>query len=89
MLHMDAHLDIGRVDPQVGPLSLDRLAEKLFRADIDILAQSGHLAFRNAGHAHGFDEIVDQGSVPPKCRRMVLASAAAEDGRWTRRNFKR
>jgi hypothetical protein len=52
-------LQIGRIDPQIGPLSLDGPVKKGLHLVVDLIAQPGYLALGDARHAHGFDEIID------------------------------
>ena len=53
-----AHLQVGRVEPQVGPLPLDRPLQKGIHPDIDALAQLRYLALRDPAHPHRLHEIV-------------------------------
>jgi hypothetical protein len=53
-----ADFDISGVDPQIGPVALDGPVEEGFDAIIDLFAQAAHLAFRDAAHAHGLDQII-------------------------------
>ena len=50
---------VGGVDPQVGPMALDRSAEERLDALVDVLAQTRDLALRDASAAHGLDQVVD------------------------------
>jgi hypothetical protein len=52
-------LHVGGVDPQIGPVALDRSVEEGFHPLVDVLAQPRDLTFGDAAHAHGLDEIVD------------------------------
>ncbi len=52
-------LHVGGVDPQVGPVALDRAIEECPHALVDLLAEPAHLALRDAPHAERLDEVVD------------------------------
>lgn len=54
-----AHFHIGRVDPDVGPFTLDGAVEECLDPFVDLFAQARHLALRNPVHPHGLDQIVD------------------------------
>ncbi len=55
-----AHLQVGGVDPQIGPVALDRPVEEGLHLAVDLLAQPRDLALGDAAHAHGLDQIVDR-----------------------------
>src|SRR5436190_22101594 len=55
-----ANLQIGGVDPDVGPVALDRPLEEGLHLAIDLLAQPADLAFGHAAGAHGLDQVVDR-----------------------------
>ena len=55
-----AHLDAGGVEPDIGPVALQRAVEEGGDLAVDFGAQAADLAFRDAGHAHGLDQIVDR-----------------------------
>src|SRR3954454_12616686 len=55
-----ADLHIGRVDPQIRPVALDRSIEEGLHLAVDLLAQPRHLALRDATHPHRLDQIVDR-----------------------------
>lgn len=48
-----AHLQVGRIDPQVWPVALDGAFEEGLHLAVDLLAQSRHLALGDTAHAHG------------------------------------
>src|SRR5208283_4124494 len=54
------HLQIGRVEPDVGPVALDGPAKEGFDLLVDLLAQPADLAPGDAVHAHGAHEVVDR-----------------------------
>src|SRR5207253_7268167 len=64
-----ADLHIGRIEPEIGPVALQRPIEKRGDLVVDLTAQSADLAFRDARHAHGFDQIIDRA-----CRHAVHIS---------------
>src|SRR5207344_3578434 len=54
-----ADLEVGRVEPQIRPLAVDRPVEEGIDPFIDVLAELGNLALRDAGQAHRLDQFVD------------------------------
>src|SRR3954454_5519368 len=52
------HLQVGRVEPRAGPPALRRPLQEAGRPLVDVLAQLGRRAPRDAGEAHGPHEIV-------------------------------
>jgi hypothetical protein len=54
-----AHLQVGRVDPQIGPVAFKRAAQEGFYLLVDLLSLAD-LALGDAGHAHGLDQIIDR-----------------------------
>ena len=54
-----AHLEIGGVEPQIPPLTLDRPVEEGVDPLVDVLAELGDLALRDAGEAHRLHQLVD------------------------------
>jgi len=55
-----AHLHVGGVDPEIGPVALDRALEEGADALVDLLAQAADLALGDAGHAQRLDQLVDR-----------------------------
>ena len=55
-----AHLHIGRVDPQIGPVALDRPVEEGLDPFVDLFAEPRDLALGDAAHPHRLDQIVDR-----------------------------
>ncbi len=53
-----ALFEVGRVQPQIGPFPGQRPGKEGMDSFINVLAQLGHLGFRDAGKSHGLDEIV-------------------------------
>ncbi len=53
-----AHLDVGRVDPEVRPVAFDRPVEEGLHPHIDVLAQPRDLALGDAAHSHRLDQII-------------------------------
>jgi hypothetical protein len=55
-----ADLQVGRVQPEVGPGALQRPREEGTHPHVDLGAEPADLALRHAARAHGLDEIVDR-----------------------------
>src|SRR5579863_5689583 len=53
-------LDVGRVEPEVGPLAFQGPVEEGGDLVVDLAAQAADLALGNAGHAHRTDQLVDR-----------------------------
>ena len=53
-----AHLEIGGIDPEVGPFALDRPRQEGVDTLVDLLAQAAHLALRYPGPTHGLHQVV-------------------------------
>jgi hypothetical protein len=60
-----AHLHLGRVDPETGPVILDETIKEGFCALVDSLAEPRHLALGNAAHDHRLDQVVDRAGRMP------------------------
>ena len=54
-----AHLEVGGVEPEVGPVAGDRPVEELPHPLVDVLAQLRHRALGDAGQPHGLHQVVD------------------------------
>src|SRR3546814_4949290 len=54
-----ADLEVGGVDPEVGPVALQGALQEGDHPLVDLLAETGNLAFGNAGHAQRLDQLVD------------------------------
>ena len=54
------HLHVGRVDPQVRPVALQRPLQERLDPAVDLLAPPGDLALGDAGHPHRLDQVVDR-----------------------------
>src|SRR5207247_993946 len=54
-----ADLEVGRVKPEIGPLAVDRPVEESADPFINVLAELGDLALRDAGQPHRLDQFVD------------------------------
>lgn len=52
------YLYVGRIDPEIGPIALNRPVQECLDPLVDLFAQSADLAFGDAAHAHGLDQIV-------------------------------
>ena len=75
-----ACLHIGRVEPDIGPITFDRAIEERLDLAINFTAQAGNLALRYAGHAHRLDQLVDRAcrhaldiGFLDHCRQRLLA----------------
>ena len=53
-----AHLQVGRVQPEIGPVALQRALREGADPLVDVLAQLRDLALAAAAQTHGLDEIV-------------------------------
>ena len=53
-----AALHIGRIDPQVRPVALQRTVEERMDPLVDVAAQPADLALGDPAHAHGLDELI-------------------------------
>ena len=51
---------VGRVQPEVRPVALDRAVEKGLHPAVDLLAQARDLALGDAAHPHGLDQLIDR-----------------------------
>ena len=69
-----ADLQVGGVDPQIGPIAFDRPFEEGLHLAVDLLAQPRDLALGDAAHAHGLDQVVD------RARRDALDVGLLDDG---------
>src|SRR5207302_278834 len=54
-----AHFEVGGIEPEIRPFAVERPVEEGVDPLVDILAQLGDLAFRDAGQAHCLHELVD------------------------------
>jgi len=59
-----AHLEVSRVEPDIGPVPLQRALQEGPDALVDLLAQLRDLALRDAAQPHGLDEVVDLVDTP-------------------------
>ena len=55
-----ADLHVRRVEPEIGPVTLDRPVEEGLHLAVDLLAQPADLALGDAAHPHRLDQIVDR-----------------------------
>ena len=53
-----AHLQIGRIQPEIGPLALQRPLEEALDLAVDLAAQPRHLALGDARHPHRLHQVV-------------------------------
>ena len=70
-----AHLQVGRVDPEVGPVALQRPLEEGRHPLVDLGAEPAHLALRHPAHAERLHEVVD------RARRDAVDVGLLDDGR--------
>jgi hypothetical protein len=54
-----ADLDIGGIEPEIGPVTRQRSLEEGVHALVDILAKLGDRGLGDAAHALGLDQLVD------------------------------
>ena len=54
-----AHLQIGGVEPEIGPFAGERAVQELADTFVDVLAQLRHRALRNAAQPHGLHQLID------------------------------
>src|SRR5712692_4241048 len=82
-------LDVGGVEPDIGPLALDRATEEGLHPLVDLAAQPRYLALANAFQAHRTHQIVDRagrdaldvGFLDDCCQRLLGQAAGLEKGR--------
>ena len=54
-----ADLQVGRVEPEIGPVAGERAVQELADAVVDVLAELRHGALRDAAEPHGLHQLVD------------------------------
>src|SRR5277367_1453972 len=54
-----AHLQVGRIQPQIGPVAFKRTFEEGLHPLVDLLAELRDLALRDAGKPHRLRDLVD------------------------------
>ena len=54
------HLEIGGIDPQIGPVALDRTVQESLHPFVDLATQTGDLTLGDAAHPHRLDQIIDR-----------------------------
>ena len=54
-----AHLEVGRVEPEIRPLAGERALQEGVHPLVDVLAQLGHRRLRDAAHPHRLHQLVD------------------------------
>ncbi len=69
------HLQVGRVDPEVGPVSFERTLEERRHPLVDLGAEPANLALRHAAHPERLHEVVD------RARRDAVDVGLLDDGR--------
>jgi hypothetical protein len=53
-----ADLDVGGIEPEIGPRALQGTGQKGVHAFIDLAAQTAHLALGHAARAHGLHQVI-------------------------------
>jgi site-specific DNA recombinase len=87
-----AHLQGGGVEPEIRPFPRDRPVEKAADALVDLLAQLGDLAFRDAGQPHRLHQLInaagrdaaDPGFLDHRDQRLLGRLARLQKGREVR-----
>jgi hypothetical protein len=69
-----AHFHIGRIEPDIGPITFQRSVEEGLHLVVDLAAQPADLALGDAGHAHRLDQIIDRAG------RHALHVSLLDDG---------
>ena len=83
-----AHFQVGRIQPQIGPVALERTFEEGLHALVDVLAQFRDLALRDAGKPHRLRDLVDPARRHPADpglpddgdRRLAVVLRASRNG---------
>jgi site-specific DNA recombinase len=87
-----AHLQVSSVEPEIPPFALDWPIEKGIHALVDVLAELGNLALRDATEAHRLHQIVDPpgrhaadpGFLNDRHQRLLGGLARLQKGRKVR-----
>jgi len=87
-----ARLHVGRVDPEIRPVALDRAGEEGLDLVVDLFAQPADLALGDAAAAHRLDEVVhraggdslDVGLLDHRCERLLGQPAGLQEPREVR-----
>src|SRR5713226_3312930 len=82
-------LDVGGVEPDIGPLALDRATEEGLYPLVDLAAQPRDLALADAVQAHRLDQVIDRarrdaldvGFLDDRGQRLLGEAAGLEKGR--------
>ena len=82
-------LHVGRIDPQVGPVTLDRAVQEGAHPLVDLGAQPRDLALRDPAHAHRLHQLVDRarrhalhvGFLNHRSQRLLGGPARLEEAR--------
>ena len=82
-------LTYGGVEPEVGPVALQRAGQERLDAGVDVLAETRDLALGDAAHAHGLDQVVDRagrdaldvGFLDDRGERLLGCTAGLQEGR--------
>jgi hypothetical protein len=54
-----SHLQVGGIEPEIGPVAFQRPLQEGANPLVDLLAQLGDLALADPAQPHGLDEVVD------------------------------
>ena len=84
-----ADLEVGGVEPEIGPLAVQRPVEEGVDPLVDVFAQLGDLALRDAGEAHRLHQLVnpprrhaaDPGFLDHRDERLLGGLARLQEGR--------
>ena len=85
-----ALLEIGGIEPDIGPLPRERAVQELADPLVNILAQLGHRALGDAAQSHGLHKIInasgrDAAAADPGLSRITATSACSEVLRASRK----
>ena len=79
-----AHLDVGRIEPQIWPLALDGTLQEGIHPLVDLRAQPRHLALGDARHTHGLDQLTHRARRHTLHVGLTKAFSAAVSARLAR-----
>ena len=87
-----ADLEVGRVEPEVGPLALQGAPQEGADALVDVATELGDARLRDAAHAHGLHQVVDlarghpgdPGLLDHRDQRLLHRLAGLEEAREVR-----
>jgi hypothetical protein len=81
--------DVGRIEPKIWPLALDRPGKEGVHTLVDLAAEPRHLALADAGRPHGLHQVVDGagrntmdvGLLDHSCQRLLGRAPGLEERR--------